>query len=104
MRDSDYTWKIVKSLGKEVLSIIDLDKGRVSVTNNIENIVEQIERMLTAQGKSLPEFIVYRDSDQTWDGWDNKRQDFILLSAYNESVAIERLIRVNEKKIDADRS
>lgn len=103
MSKSNYTWEIIKYKEQDVLAIIDENKGRMSVTNDIENVMAEIEKELTLQGKSLPTLIVYRDSEHLWDAWNTKNQNFILLSAKTQNTAVERLKRINEKKIDVDR-
>lgn len=103
MSRSDYNWEVIKYGEQDVLCIIDEDRGRMSVTNDIENVTAEIEKELTLQGKSLPTLIVYRDSEHLWDAWSTKKQDFILLSADSQDTAVERLKRINEKKIDVDR-
>ena len=104
MSKSDYDWDIVKHEGQEVLSIIDLNRGRMTVTNNIENVIAEIKQELAQQGYILPSLIIYKDSDNCWDGWDFVEQDFIFLFEKSSQSAIEKLIRKNEKKIDVSRS
>lgn len=104
MSKSDYDWDVVRYKDKDFLSIIDLNRGRMSVTNNIENVVIEIEKELKQSNKVLPKFIIYRDSDNFWDGWDNNEESFIALFARSSISAMEQLIEINEKKIDVDRS
>jgi len=59
---SDYTYKIDGT----VLFIEDRDLGRMSVTNNIENVLEEISKEL---GTSIQNYqVIYRDSDGNIDG------------------------------------
>ena len=104
MSRSDYIWDITKHDGHDVLSITDLNRGRMSVTNNMEHVISEIERELELSKTVLPDLIVYRDSCEIWDAWDNKKEDFILLDAKTNLNAKELLIKHNEKKINADRS
>ncbi len=69
---ADFTYKITEG----VLCIIDLNKGRKSVTNDIENVLaiikqEQPEWRLD----SLP--VIYRDSRGIWDGIKTVRGHFV---------------------------
>ena len=73
MFEPDYTYK----LDGNDLYIIDEDFGNMSVTNSIEKIVKKICSMEKKDPKDLN--IVYRDSDQIWDGWDYKTKSFIAL-------------------------
>ena len=56
-----------------IIYIIDEDKGNMSVTNDMENVLRDIE---SAEGCQLRDYIiVYRDSDGRWDrvvGWPDK--------------------------------
>ena len=61
---SDYEYTIKAG----VLYIVDLDKGGMSVTNDMENVLAEIE---THEGKITSQ-IIYRDSEGVWDevtGW-----------------------------------
>ena len=60
---SDYTSRFIGG----VLVIEDLNLGRMSVTNNIENILEEISIELN-DGFTQNTKIIYRDSDGMWDG------------------------------------
>jgi hypothetical protein len=51
----------------EVLAIMDQNLGNRSVTNDIDNVVTDIE--LDNNYSFDYVMIVYRDSDQIWDGW-----------------------------------
>jgi len=72
---ADYIHKIKDFNGTPVLTISDLNLGNVSVTNDIENVVKDIEVM---EKINADEFVVvYKDSDDIWDGWNNKLQEFV---------------------------
>ena len=61
LSDYDYCFRSVKS--QQFLMIEDLNKGRRSVTNNIENIVDYI---CSKHGVNPVEhYIIYKDSDGT---------------------------------------
>lgn len=59
MRKADYTYTIENGTVK----IIDLNLGNVSVTNDAENVVTEIQSTTDIKGLK----IVYRDSDGNWD-------------------------------------
>lgn len=84
---SNYSAKLVD----DILVIVDQGTGTdLSVTNNIENVVEAC---LESFGKTKDEipYTVYEDSDGEWDGWDNRKEDFVLLMAQGEAEAIHEL-------------
>lgn len=67
MAKSDYTYQIENYHGKKAIIIEDLDLGGMSVTNDIEYVVNEI-----CQANNLDStkcLIVYRDSDTIWTGW-----------------------------------
>ena len=68
-RRSDYSFAVVEILGdsraNEIVQIVDQDLGNVSVTNDIENILNQIQARLP---RHPTEYVwIYRDSMETWD-------------------------------------
>ena len=63
---SDYTFHINSKHGKQVLVIEDLDRGGMSVTNNIEAVLAEIEDEIGTSIYQMP--IIYRDSDGRYDG------------------------------------
>jgi len=54
------------------IKIVDLNSGKASVTNDIENVLRKIEAW--HQGSIAGYQIMYRDSDGYWDGieWDGE--------------------------------
>jgi hypothetical protein len=63
--ESDYTYHIDRSGDGPVLVITDQDKGRKSVTNNMDAI---LKRIAADEGAALTMPIVYRDSEGQYDG------------------------------------
>lgn len=59
---------------KKVLMIVDLDLGKMSVTNDIENVVADIAAAESIDPKDY--LILYRDSDEDWGRWDATTEDF----------------------------
>lgn len=59
---SDYEWRFKDG----ILSIEDLNLGKMSVTNNMENVLTEIRSKIG--DKILDAKIVYCDSEGEWDG------------------------------------
>jgi len=77
---------------RQVISIVDLDLGNRSVTNDIENVLRKIEYY--HQGSIVGFKIMYRDSESIWDGvdWDGQRASFFALREIEEGQARKRLL------------
>ncbi len=62
---------------QKILLIWDLNLGNMSVTNDIENVVDDI----AYKEKIVPEehTVLYRDSEGHWDGWDHAQGSFFYL-------------------------
>ena len=74
-----------------VVAIIDHDNGGMSVTNDIENVVEYI---CLYSGIRADEYKwIYRDSEEIWDGWDPVKNTFVHLQMHSESEAREQILR-----------
>lgn len=58
---ADYTYTVEGS----VIAIVDLDQGGRSVTNDIENVLDDIQAEL---GSLSGYAVIYRDSSGQWDG------------------------------------
>ena len=58
---ADYTYTVKGS----VIAIIDLDQGNKSVTNDIENVLDDIRGEI---GDLAGYAVIYRDSMGRWDG------------------------------------
>lgn len=58
---ADYTYTVAGS----VIAIIDLDQGSKSVTNDMENVLDDIQAEL---GDLSGYAVIYRDSMGRWDG------------------------------------
>jgi hypothetical protein len=74
-----------------VISIVDLDLGNRSVTNDIENVLRRIEH--DHQGSIADALIIYRDSQGVRDGveWDGKEAHFLPLGEPSEEEARRKL-------------
>lgn len=89
---TDYSYKMIPGC----LSIVDLNLGRTSVTNCIEDVVEEICKAEDVDPLKL--YIVYKDSEGIWDGWDHKTKRFISLGGENDMNTIFKLIAEKMKK------
>ena len=58
---SDYTFRFIE----DVLVIEDLNLGRMSVTNNAEDVTSEIRSM--TDSRLSEHFIIYKDSEGIWD-------------------------------------
>lgn len=58
---ADYTYTVEEN----IIAIVDLDMGSRSVTNDIENVLDEISAQL---GGLAGYAIIYRDSQGIWDG------------------------------------
>jgi hypothetical protein len=89
MFKSNYDYKVKEKL--KIISIVDLGGVFMSVTNNAEGVIEEIEKK---EGIDAREYnIIYRDSDGIWDGmkYHGKDQpvDFIFIGEETEENAIK---------------
>jgi hypothetical protein len=80
---SDYSYAFKTCNQYMFLCIRDLNFGRMSVTNNIENIIEEIRQ---DNPEMLFDVVVYRDSDETWDAF--HKGDFHFLGQNDTDAAI----------------
>jgi len=83
MRGSSFTYKI----DGKILFIEDENRGGMSVTNDIENVLEYIEKK-EPNMKELS--VIYRDSDGTIDGvitYNGKFKDFYFIGERNYDEA-----------------
>ncbi len=87
----DFTYEIKNTQGRNVISIIDLNYGAMSVTNGIEKVIEAIESKERINANDY--MIIYKDSEDRWDGWDNRKEKFIGLGRFDETEAISAYIQ-----------
>ena len=91
---SNYQFKITD----DILHIEDLNYGGKSVTNNIENVINEIKEMIGDKIKKC--HIIYKDSEGIWDGikplWGiNKcvEVDFYHIGETEFELALEKINR-----------
>lgn len=92
MSQSDYIHKIEHLLNRDVIVIEDLDLGRMSVTNNIELVIAEIEIMEHVD--ATRHLVVYKDSDGLYDGSDYLQERFVSLQEDNWKAAIAKYIKI----------
>jgi len=88
---SDYTFEIIA----DIICIIDNNTGQKSVTNDIENVLSDIQKT----GINIEEHkIIYRDSEEIWDGIELTNTNPIEISFYNigETNVDNAIFRVQE--------
>ena len=74
---SDYMYTL--DLEKGFIEIVDLNQGGMSVTNNIEAVIDEIAEKEGIGTVTMD--VVYRDSEGIWDGYDPILHEFIILNA-----------------------
>lgn len=93
---SDYNFCFRKVKEIEFLCIEDRNMGRMSVTNNIENIAERIFIENSKTLVSRHNFkIIYADSEGIWDGFNLVDMEFISLQQKGWLQAALKMIKEN---------
>jgi len=87
---ADYIHSVEKYKDHKVIVIEDLNLGNKSVTNDIENVVKDIEIMEKIEAKDC--LVVYKDSEGTFDGWNAKLENFVYLGQDNWQSAADTYI------------
>lgn len=74
------------------IKIIDLNGGKASVTNDIENVLRKIEAR--HQGSIAGYRIMYRDGEGYWDGvdGDGEHTRFFTIRERDETAAEKKLL------------
>lgn len=70
-----------------VLCIVDEDRGNMSITNDIEDVVFEICEDEGLDRASIP--VIYQDSDGNWDGYDTETGLFVHIGEKNVDDALE---------------
>lgn len=95
---SDYAYHINSKHGQQALVIEDLDRGGMSVTNNIEAIIAEIADEIGTSIYQMP--IVYRDSEGQYDGINGEKlrsDTFYGIGAKEEKDAVKAAIERRTK-------
>lgn len=96
MSNSDYTYTITNFRGPGVIVIQDLNRGNKSVTNNIENVVDEI---CIKELIEYPEdyIIVFKDSTALWDIYDYKKELFTIVSEASWKEGVSKYLELQQK-------
>ncbi len=87
MARADYSYLIQQFKDTGFIVIEDLNRGRMSVTNNIEEVVDEI---CTKENiNPVEHLIIYKDSDGRWDGFEFATGQFVMLGADSRLKAIQ---------------
>lgn len=94
MTRSNYTYGIADGTDEKILWIVDSNLGNMSVTNDMENVLAEIEKKTQLPLEDYK--IIYRDSMNTWDGVEYKfgNVDFVFLNASTLQEAIEKITQI----------
>jgi hypothetical protein len=90
---ADYSHGITDYLGRKFIIIEDLNKGKTSLTNDIENVVADIAEKEEIDPRQY--LIVYRDSQKIWDGYDAASARFLPCNGKTYHEAMEAMIKMN---------
>lgn len=90
MSNAEYEYWIWDHAGRSVLVIQDMNTGKMSVTNDIENIILEIANKANINPESY--MIVYRDTYGIWDGYDWRAKDFVLVHQNTWKLAVEEYV------------
>lgn len=97
MAKANYKAEVIEVRGNTCLVIEDLNQGGKSVTNDIENVVnEVIDKHWNENEKLIDKnrcTIVYKDSQGNWDGWDAENNHFVALGKDNHMHAINSYLK-----------
>ena len=75
MKRADYIHSLeTYQNGVDCIVIEDLNMGSISVTNDIENVINEISAIEKVKAEQY--MIVYKDSTGQWDGYDSTTNKF----------------------------
>lgn len=98
MNHSDYTYQIENYAGRNIIVVEDLNLGNTSVTNNIENILNEICRIEKIFIHSY--MVIYKDSEGVWGGYEHKDERFISLNEVSWQDAVSKYAQIQLNKIE----
>lgn len=91
---SDYKYEVIPD--DKIIVIEDLDNKKVSLTNDIENVITEIS---DKEGLAVNDFkIVYKDSEGYWDGFNQISGKFIFLRITRRKQAMDFAKKTNIKQ------
>lgn len=89
MKRADYIYSLEKYRNRiDCIVIEDLNLGSVSVTNEIENIINDISSIEKVKAQQF--LVVYKDSTGQWDGYNTISNEFIGLAedTWHDAIAL----------------
>lgn len=88
---SNYTYQIKTHDGRSCIVIQDKDAGGKTVTNNMEDVIDEICHKENINPADY--IIIYQDSMGLYDGWNYTKADFVILQVTNWETAVEVYLR-----------
>lgn len=85
----EHRYKILRDYTKPIIAIVDGKSGK-TVTNSIEDILRVIGKAEEIDIKKY--LVIYKDTNDIWDGWDTVNEDFIPLNQKTMIDAIREII------------
>ena len=90
---ADYEVQIID----DVFVVTDLDKGGISVTNDIENVLQDLSYSMDLGGRP----VIYRDSMGRFDGVNHILGRFVSFSSLNETNVYAAVAKVKSQLAEA---
>jgi len=92
MARADYEYEKLEVGGRKFIAIKDLDLGGMSVTNCIEDVVDEICQLESIEPANR--LWIYRDSEGIWDGWNPEQECFVILTKETAEDAVRKYLQV----------
>lgn len=93
---ADYTYSIISHWHeRNIIAIQDLNLGNMSVTNDIEAVVHEIGKREGID--PLIFMVVYKDSEDTWNGYNVRRDNIIPFSSPSIEECVLQYVEYQEK-------
>ncbi len=85
---AQYVFTTDEKEGVKFLLIIDMNAGGKSVTNDIENVVADIQ-----ETKDIKDHVIlYQDSEGDWDGWNSDSDTFFHVGGKSADEVMDNYI------------
>lgn len=88
MVKAEYNYALKKIINTQLILIQDKNQGSMSVTNDIENVISEICKNRKIDCKEA--IVLYKDTEDVWDGFDCKTNQFIPLNGETWQEALEK--------------
>lgn len=90
MSRCSYTYTVRTANDVSVLCLEDKGVG-MSLTNGMEDVIEELQISFKKEGKPFPSLVIYKDTDGMWDGWDIKKEEFIMLQYKRQEKTLNEI-------------